>query len=54
MSTRVYVDGLNLYYGALKGTRFKWLDLVKLAGPAPARRTTLLIGYVTLRRGCLE
>ena len=32
MSTRVYVDGLNLYYGALKGTRFKWLDLAKLAG----------------------
>ena len=29
--TRVYVDGLNLYYGALKGTSFRWLDLVKLA-----------------------
>lgn len=24
---RVYVDGFNLYYGALKGTSFKWLDL---------------------------
>lgn len=31
MRTRVYVDGFNLYYGALKGTPFKWLDLVKLA-----------------------
>ena len=31
MRTRVYVDGLNLYYGALKGTPFGWLDLVKLA-----------------------
>ena len=31
MRTRVYVDGLNLYYGALKGTPFRWLDLVKLA-----------------------
>ena len=31
MRTRVYVDGFNLYYGALKGTTFKWLDLVKLA-----------------------
>ena len=29
--TRVYVDGFNLYYGALKGTRFKWLDPVRLA-----------------------
>lgn len=25
----VYIDGLNLYYGALKGTRDKWLDLEK-------------------------
>ncbi len=23
----VYVDGFNLYYGALKGTPYKWLDL---------------------------
>ena len=28
--TRVYVDGFNLYYGALKGTQFKWLNLVEL------------------------
>ena len=25
--TSVYIDGFNLYYGALKGTPFKWLDL---------------------------
>lgn len=31
MRTRVYVDGLNLYYGALKGTSFKWFDLVRLS-----------------------
>ncbi len=24
---RVYIDGFNLYYGALKGTPYKWLDL---------------------------
>ena len=24
---RVYIDGFNLYYGALKGTKEKWLDL---------------------------
>jgi 6-hydroxy-3-succinoylpyridine 3-monooxygenase len=23
----IYIDGFNLYYGALKGTAFKWLDL---------------------------
>ena len=27
MRTAIYVDGFNLYYGALKGTPYKWLDL---------------------------
>ncbi|MHC8509553.1 MAG: NYN domain-containing protein [Rhodospirillales bacterium] len=27
MQTRIYVDGFNLYYGALKNTPHKWLDL---------------------------
>lgn len=30
MRTYIYVDGFNLYYGALKGTPWKWLDLVAL------------------------
>ena len=30
MKTIVYVDGLNLYYGSLRGTAFKWLDLYAL------------------------
>lgn len=30
LRTRVYIDGYNLYYGCLKGTRFKWLDLLPL------------------------
>ena len=29
MRTIVYVDGFNLYYGSLKGTPFKWLDLAE-------------------------
>ena len=40
MRTRVYVDGFNLYYGALKGTPFKWLNPVDLA------RRVLPTGYV--------
>jgi uncharacterized LabA/DUF88 family protein len=28
--TAVYIDGYNLYYGRLRGTEFKWLDLVQL------------------------
>jgi hypothetical protein len=26
----VYVDGFNLYYGAVKDTPYKWLDIRKL------------------------
>ncbi|MFT6901445.1 MAG: 6-hydroxy-3-succinoylpyridine 3-monooxygenase [Colwellia sp.] len=26
----MYIDGYNLYYGCLKGTNYKWLDLFKL------------------------
>ncbi len=27
VATNVYIDGFNLYYGCLKGTPYKWLDL---------------------------
>ena len=30
MRTIVYVDGFNLYYGSLKGSPYKWLDLCAL------------------------
>lgn len=30
MKVNVYVDGFNLYYGAVKGTPYRWLDLHKL------------------------
>lgn len=29
--TIVYVDGFNLYYGCLKGTPYRWLNLVELS-----------------------
>jgi hypothetical protein len=28
--TYVYIDGFNLYYGAVKGTSFKWLNVRRL------------------------
>ena len=31
MITNFYIDGLNLYYRALRGTTYKWLDLRALA-----------------------
>lgn len=30
MKTRIYIDGYNLYYGCLKRTPYKWLDIFKL------------------------
>lgn len=30
MRAYVYIDGFNLYYGAVDGTRYKWLDVVEL------------------------
>ncbi len=26
----VYIDGFNLYYGSVRGTSFKWLDIEQL------------------------
>lgn len=42
MITNVYVDAFNLYYGCLKGTTYKWLDLGRLS-------RLLLPGY-TIKR----
>lgn len=28
--TNVYIDGFNLYYGCVKGTSYRWLNLSKL------------------------
>ena len=50
MRTRVYVDGLNLYYGALKNTPFKWLNLVELAYQLlPAEHNVDSLSYFTAR-----
>jgi hypothetical protein len=29
MRANIYIDGFNLYYRALKGTPYRWLDLVR-------------------------
>ena len=48
--TYVYVDGFNLYYGSLKQTEFKWLDLVKLAYQVlPSAHTVERLKYFTAR-----
>ena len=30
LRTRIYIDGYNFYYGCLRGTPHKWLDLLPL------------------------
>ena len=48
--TRIYVDGFNLYYGALKGTPFKWLNPVALACRLlPTGCTVDRLNYFTAR-----
>ena len=50
MRTQVYVDGFNLYYGALKGGTWKWLDLVELFRKVLAPQHDILaVKYFTAR-----
>ncbi len=47
LRTRIYIDGYNLYYGCLKGTPYKWLDLLVLFEqyilPSSASATSTLL-----------
>ena len=47
MKTVVYVDGFNMYYGAVKGTPYKWLDIDKLSGSLLPRNQIIKIKYFT-------
>lgn len=49
MKTYVYVDAFNLYYGALKGTPYKWLDLQALCHVMIPRNAVTCIKYFTAR-----
>ncbi len=48
IKTNIYVDGFNLYYGAVKHTPYKWLDLGALAQHMlPAGATVNKMRYFT-------
>lgn len=50
MRTSVYVDAFNLYYGALRKTPYKWLDVVDLARLLLNQRHTVTkVKYFTAR-----
>ena len=47
--TNIYVDGLNLFYGSLKGTPYKWLDLNRLCELLLPHHDIQTIKYFTAR-----
>lgn len=49
MPTNVYVDGFNLYYGCLKSSPYKWLDLEALCKKLLPRDDIGRIRYFTAR-----
>ena len=49
MKANVYIDGFNLYYGSLKGTPYKWLNLSLICNNLLADREINRIRYFTAR-----
>ena len=49
LRTFVYVDGLNLYYGAIRNSQYKWLDLAKLCQSVLPNDNVTAIKYFTAK-----
>ncbi len=49
MGTNVYIDGFNLFNGAVKGTTYKWLDLGAMCGTLLPGHTVNKIRYFTAK-----
>jgi uncharacterized LabA/DUF88 family protein len=47
LKTIVYVDGFNLYYGAVKGTPYKWLDILAMCKFLLPKNQIIQIKYFT-------
>lgn len=47
MKAIVYVDGFNLYYGALKRTPYKWLNIMTLCNFLLPKNRIVGIKYFT-------
>lgn len=47
MKTNIYIDGFNLYYGAVKGTSHKWLDVAALSAKLFPKNEINRIRYFT-------
>ena len=49
LNTFVYVDGFNLYYGAVRGTPYQWLDIDAMCRRLLPKHTVVRIKYFTAR-----
>ena len=49
MKANVYIDGFNLYYGSLRGTPYKWLNLLEMCQRLLPNREINKIRYFTAR-----
>jgi uncharacterized LabA/DUF88 family protein len=49
MATNVYIDGFNLYFGSVKGTPYKWLDLEALCQRLLPKDDVRRIRYFTAK-----
>jgi uncharacterized LabA/DUF88 family protein len=47
MKTIVYIDGFNLYYGAVKRTPYKWLNVMELCSYLLPKNQIIQIKYFT-------
>ena len=47
MKTNVYVDGFNLYYGSVRGTPYRWLDVRAMCSGLLPRSTINRVHYFT-------
>jgi len=47
LATNVYIDGFNFYYGAVKGTAYKWLNYRSLCEALFPQQTISRIRYFT-------
>jgi len=49
LKTIVYVDGFNLYYGSLRKTKYKWLDLARFCQNLLPQDDVVAIKYFTAK-----
>ncbi len=47
VKVNIYVDGFNLYYGAVKGTPYRWLNIAEMCSLLLPRDQILQIKYFT-------